>query len=303
MGMNSFKLCALLAILFCFSLGVSAKEFRLKHQHVLSSDGPDSGLDSYTLIRNVLAEKAIESPDLYESNHTGSRHITEDTDAIVGNHFVFYSHLDLDSDRDKGKTDRQRNEIKVYDYSNPELMGFKKDVMQYRWKFKIEDDFEFSKSFTHFFQIKGKNVSKKNSKNGGDSYPLITFTVVDKGENGNQFQLRHNSGKDKDGNNTYTDKLVIGNLSQITGQWVEFFVQIKYAEKGSLHFQIKSVENGNTIVDIKKDNLDMWRGEGKKDFARPKWGIYRSLKNKQSLRSEEEIARFADFTISKGKLK
>lgn len=303
MTKSSFKVCATLVILFCCALNVNAKEFRLKHQTILTADGPDSGLDSYRLIHNVFAEKSIESPDLYESNHTGTLHITEDTDSVVGNHFVFHSHLDLDSDRDKGASDRQRNEIKIHDHSNPELMGFKKDTMQYRWQFKIEDDFEFSKSFTHFFQIKAKNVSKKNSKNGGESYPLITLTVVDRGNNGNEFQLRHNAGFDKEGNKTRTEKLIRGNLDLITGQWVEIFVQATYAEKGNLVFQIKSVETDDILIDYKNDTLDMWRGEGKKDFSRPKWGIYRSLKDKESLRNEEETARFANFSISKGKLK
>ena len=60
-------------------------------------------------------------------------------------------------------------------------------ILSYLWKFKIDDDFEFSKSFTHFFQIKAKNVSKKNSANGGESYPLITFTVAEKGGNRNEY--------------------------------------------------------------------------------------------------------------------
>lgn len=303
MSKKSLLLSLFLMTLCCCSSLVNAKEFKLKHQHTLTADGPEEGLDSYAQIWNVLAPKSIESPDLYSSNHTDTKHIIEANDDVVGNHFVFLSHLDDDTDRDKGKSDRQRNEIKVHDRSNPELMGFKNETMQYRWKFKIEDDFEFSKSFTHFFQVKAKNVSKKNNANGGDSYPLITLTVVDRGDEGNEFQLRHNAGFDENGGKTDTAKLIRKNLSLISGQWVEILAQIKYSEKGSIHFQIRSVETGELIVDFKKDKLDMWRGEGKQDFMRPKWGIYRSLKDKKSLRSDEEIARFADFSISKGKLK
>jgi len=303
MAQKTSLLYITLLTLLCWMPSGVAKEFKLKHQNILTSDGPDTGLDSYALIRKVFGKKAIESPDLYESNHTDTQHIIEASDDIVGDHFVFFSHLDHDTDRDKGRTDRQRNEIKVYDKSNPELMGFEGDTMQYRWKFKIEDDFEFSKSFTHFFQIKAKSVSKKRKKNGGDSYPLITLTAADRGESGSEYQLRYNSGYDQEGNKTKTDKLVRGEMSLITGHWIEIFAQITYAEKGNLIFQIKNAENGAIIVDFQKDGLDMWRGEGKKDFARPKWGIYRSLKNKERLRSNEEVARFADFSISKGKLK
>ena len=295
------RLTALLFILF--SINSHAKEFSQQYHHELTSDGPDNGLDSYSLIRNTFGKKAIESPDLYESNHTGTRHITEDEDDIVGPHFVFFSHLNDDTDRDKGKTDRQRNEIKIYDRSNPELMGFKGDTMHYRWKFRIDNDFEFSKNFTHFFQIKAKNVSKKRNKNGGDSYPMITFTVADIGSDENQFQLRYSSGTDKQGNKASSEKLIREDVSLLSGKWIEFFVQITYKEKGNLQVIAKDIETDEILIDFKKRKLDMWRGEGKGDFARPKWGIYRSLKDKDSLRSNEEVARFANFAITKGKLK
>jgi len=46
----------------------------------------------------------------------------------------------------------------------------------------------------------------------------------------------------------------------------------------------------------------MWRGFSDDDFARPKWGIYRSIVETDSLRPEEEQVRFADFVIKKGVL-
>ena len=303
MNHKVLKISIILSTLMMCTFNVNAKSFKPLHETVLSADGPENGKSSYDLIRTAFTKKAIESPDLYSSNHTSTQHIIEASDDIVGHHFVFLSHLNHDKDRGKGTTDRQRNEIKVHDHSTPELMGFKQDTMQYRWKFKIDDDFTFSKSFTHFFQIKAKNVSKKRDKNGGDNYPLLTLTAVVKSNGRNEFQLRHNSGYDKNLKNTKTTKLVRGDMSQIAGQWVEIFAEVTYGEKGKLHFQIKTIENDALIVDLKRDNLDMWRGEGKQDFMRPKWGIYRSLKNKESLRSDEEIARFADFSIIKGKLK
>ena len=303
MNNNVRKIRAVILIIILFSISAHTKEFSQIYHHELVSDGPNNGLDSYTLIRTAFGEKAIESPDLYESNHTETLHIIEDEDDIVGPHFVFFSHLNDDSDRDKGKTDRQRNEIKIYDRSNPELMGFKGDTMHYRWKFKIDDDFEFSKNFTHFFQIKAKNVSKKRNKNGGDSYPMITFTVADIGSDENQFQLRYSSGTDKQGNKASSEKLIRKDVSLLSGKWIEFFVQITYKEKGNLLLIAKDIETGEILIEFQQDKLDLWRGEGKGDFARPKWGIYRSLKNRESLRDDEEIALFADFSITKGKLK
>ena len=46
----------------------------------------------------------------------------------------------------------------------------------------------------------------------------------------------------------------------------------------------------------------MWRGFSDADFARPKWGIYRSIVETDSLRADEERVRFADFSITKGKI-
>ena len=33
-------------------------------------------------------------------------------------------------------------------------------------------------------------------------------------------------------------------------------------------------------------------------FLRPKWGIYRSLLDAENLRADEEIVRFANFSVS-----
>ena len=89
-------------------------------------------------------------------------------------------------------------------------------------------------------------------------------------------------------------------MAKFTGQWVEFFVQITFADEGQLIVTAKNIETGEALIDFEQSGLDMWRGESKADFSRPKWGIYRSLKQKESLRAEEEKARFADFEILKG---
>ena len=280
-----------------------SQSFQEKSHHELIADGPNSGLSSYRLIQNAFGVRAIESPGLYSSNHSGIPHIIEAQDEIVGPHFVFLAHRDKDKDRDKDTTDRQRNEIKAYNNSPKGLKAFKGETMQYRWKFKVEDDFEYSKSFTHFFQIKAKNVKKKKKPKDSDKYPVMTITAVDDGANGNIFQLRHSPSLDANGKRQKTTRLIEKDMSDFTGQWIEFFVQITFQDNGQLIFQAKNIETGELLVDFKNENIDMWRGEHKTDFSRPKWGIYRSLKDKNSLRSHEEKARFADFSIRKGRLK
>lgn len=280
-----------------------AQSFVEDKQRDLIADGPNRGLNSYELIKKAFGEKAIESPGLYPSNHPGTPHIFEAEDDVVGPYFIFLSHRDEDKDRDKDYTDRQRNEIKAYDRSRSSLKGFEGETMQYRWKFKIDESFEFSKSFTHFFQIKAKNVKKQKNPKDSDKYPILTISAIDSGDGGNIFQLRHSPSLDANGNRLKFTRLVEDDMSRFTGQWIEFFVQITYEDSGQLIFQAKNIETGEVLVDFQEDNIDMWRGEHKSDFSRPKWGIYRSLKDKESLRSEEERARFADFSIRKGTIK
>lgn len=293
----------------CAAVPLSAQSLRvgpvftIEQENSLKSDGPETGLDSYALIQRVFGRRAIESPDLYDDNHPDVLHIIEEEDDIVGPHFVFLAHRDDDKDRDKDFTDRQRNEIKAYDKSDKSLKAYKNEVMQYRWKFKIDDEFEFSKNFTHFFQIKAKNLSKIRNPKDSDKYPILTISAVDKGKRGNLFELRHSPSLDENGNRQKFARLVEKEMSLFTGQWIEFFVQITHHDEGQLIFQAKNIETGALLVDYRNDNIDMWRGEGQGDFARPKWGIYRSLKDKESLRSAEERARFADFTITKGVIK
>lgn len=282
------------------ALPITAQSFTSKQQNTLKSDGPDEGLDSYALIKKVFGPRSIESPDLYDDNHPDVMHIIEDEDGQVGPHFVFLAHRDKDKDRDKDFVDRQRNEIKAYDKSRKSLKAYENEAMQYRWKFKIDDDFEFSKNFTHFFQIKAKNVSNKRNSKDSDKFPVLTISAADKGARGNVFQLRHSPSLDENGERIKFQTLLEERMTLFTGQWIEFFVQITYKDQGQLIFQAKSIETGALLVDYKNDNLDMWRGETNSDFSRPKWGIYRSLKDKESLRRAEEKARFADFSISKG---
>ena len=279
-----------------------AEDFKEIASVTLKADGADEGKSAYKLIRKAFGDKAMESPDLYKSNHTGQPHIIEDTDGIVGPHFVFLSHRDEDMDRDKDITDRQRNEIKAYDKSKKRLKAFEGETMQYRWKFKVDEGFEFSKNFTHFFQIKAKNLNKSSNSKDSDKFPVVTFTGVDKGNGSNEFQLRHSPSLTVDGERLKYTKLAQADMSKFTGQWVEFFVQATFADEGQLIVTAKNIETGETIIDFEQSNIDMWRGENKGDFSRPKWGIYRSLKQKESLRADEEKARFADFEVIKGKL-
>lgn len=273
--------------------------FVLESETIVSSDGVNSGLSAYELIENAFAEGSIEAPDFYSSNHDDVAHIFEDEDTIVGPHFVFLAHRDEDYDRDGGPSDRQRNEIKTYDKSREELKSYEGQTFQYTWKFKIDSELELSSRFSHFFQIKAKNYSEDNS-NGNDNQPIFTLSGAERSSTGNEMQVRYNSGYDINGDSTSDVYMTRVNWSLITDEWLEVFVQITYAEQGKFDMTVTRMSDNTTIIDLSEDNIDTWRGVEAADFVRPKWGIYRSILETESLRAEEEQVRFADFTIRKG---
>ena len=277
-------------------------DFIVTQETTLNADGENTGLTAYTLIENAFSEGAIESPDMYSGNHQGVVHIIEDTDSIVGNHFVFLAHRDEDQDKDKGATDRQRNEIKSYDKSPAATLAFKDETVQYHWKFKVSSELELSSKFSHFFQIKARNDSNDNT-NGNDDQPIITLSGAQKNSTGNQLQVRYSAGFDENGNSTGLDKnLVETDWSLITDEWIAVFVQATFSEEGQFEMTLRRLSDNEELFSISEQNIDMWRGFSDEDFARPKWGIYRSIVETDSLRAEEEQVRFADFVIKKGVL-
>lgn len=276
--------------------------FNVHAETMLKSDGPNTGLNSYSLIENVFAGGSIEAPDFYSSDHTAVHHIIEDEDDTVGAHFVFLAHRDLDLDRGV-ESDRQRNEIKAYDKSDQNLLAFENDTLQYSWKFKVSSEHELSSRFTHFFQIKARNENEDDS-NGNDNQPTVTISAAEKNSTGNELQVRFSTGNNPDGTRTSDIYLATIDWFLITDEWLEVFVQATFAEgdQGALKLTITRMSDKKIMIDIDERAIDMWRGVSEQDFARPKWGIYRSVSEKDSLRAEEEKVRFADFIVRKGTL-
>ena len=249
----------------------------------LDADGDMIGLDAYDLIRDFGGPRPIEAPDLYPINHPEVRHIYEDTDDIVGNHFVFVIHRDIDIDRDRVENDdRQRNEIKTYDKSEEAVKGYENETFIYRWKFKINSEMEVSRRFTHLFQLKAVG--------GDDSQPILTISGAERsGEDG--IEVRHSPLLQT----TILDRTDWG---LVTGEWLEAYCRVTFAESGDLRLIVTRMSDSAVILDVEESGLDLWRGEDASHFVRPKWGIYRSIVETDNLRPEEEIVRFANFSIS-----
>ena len=265
------------------SLPEDEEQFDSLSLRTLSADG-EGQVDTYDLIKNFAGPNPIEAPDLYEINHPGSPHIFEATDQDVGDHFVFVIHRDDDRDRDRlDVTDRQRNEIKTYDKSDDAVKAYEDEIMIYRWKFKIESGISLTTRFSHFFQLKAVG--------GDDSMPILTLTGnIQSGDDG--FEVRHSPLSS-------TTDLARTDRDKVEGRWLTAYVRATFSEEGDLRMIIVDETAKEVVFDIAKQGLDMWRGTEADHFVRPKWGIYRSLAEKENLRIDEEVVRFTDFQIEK----
>lgn len=275
----TLTLFTILSLLFV----AQAQNYKVLSTVKLESDGPE-GVETYALIKSVLGTGSMEVPDLYPENHPGVKHVIEETDDIMGHHFTFLIHRDIDKDRDTDNLDRQRNEIKAYSGSEPELKAYKGESLRYHWFFQLDEGFSISNNFSHFFQLKAV---------GGDysSQPVVTISGSRNSSNP-EFEIIHSrlTGSE-DVQLVHTDWAEAN-----TGQWMEMEALVTYKDEGYLKVSVTNM-NGDTILVTENENIDMWR-EGS-EFVRPKWGIYRSLSSSQYLSEGEERARFADFSVQK----
>lgn len=238
--------------------------------------------DTYSLIAKTLGSLP-ETPDC--SDKLFGPHITQKYDTELKMPiFVFHIHLKKDDDRCKS-FDRQRVEIKTMG-NNPTsdyLKAFQGDSASYRWIFKIPKGFKSSQNFTHIHQIKAFD--------GDDKLPLVTLTLKKETQNGSStLQVLHIDSSGKTINlapQTFSDRY--------EGIWLEAEEKIKFGSNGFFSFKLSKLKEREEIFFISKTNLDLWRTNT--TIIRPKWGVYRSLKNLDQLRDEEFF--FGGFCLAK----
>lgn len=244
---------------------------KLEAQTTLSADG---STDTYTLINSVLAPgyTAVETPDC--SHEDFGDHIDQAMDDVLSKYvFRFHIHVSPDDDRCKNY-DRQRTEIKTYDQSPDNLKAVAGEIVEYKWKFKLDKDFQGSSSFTHLHQVKAVGGSE-------EGMPLITYTA-----RADILQLRYAE---------YATQTTIKqvDLEPFLGEWVEATEHITFGENGTYKVVIKRISDGVTVLSYENNDIRMWKTDA--EFLRPKWGIYRSLDNEDDLR--DEIILYNDFSI------
>lgn len=269
----------LVTTLACRKFWEYAKEKGLPMGTVLRANGPGN---TYELIDSVLGggASAEEVPDC--SHPDFGRHISEVYDSTLCRFvFLFYMHVTPDNDRCSA-FDRQRNEIKTFGPSPDSLKAFLNDTMTHHWKFKLDSGFQPSPNFTHIHQIKAGD--------GDDGAPIITLTP--RFGHPDKMQVIHTGSSSA----TSLGTVLQVDLTPFKGTWVEAEEHIIYKTNGTYSITIRRMRDDSVLLSYTNTNIDMWRNGT--TFARPKWGIYRSLNNKSYLRDEQ--VRFADFCIAKG---
>lgn len=270
--------------------------FTCNAQVTLNADGPD-GVGTYELITKALAPEtkngAVEAPDAIHPSF--GRHITEVYDNDLKKYvFEFYMHVSNtppDNEPVKGKTDRQRVEIKSFEPSPDNLKGTNGETVQYKWRFKIPLGFRPTSGFTHIHQIKAVG--------GDDGNPLFTLTLRKMPNALNKLELIY--VKDEA---TKMIKYQTANMSLFEGTWVEATETIKVGLKGTYALTIKKVADGTVLMNYSNSDIQTIRSAytsktgtayTANSFIRPKWGIYRSLKEIATMK--DETMRFSDFSI------
>ena len=240
----------------------------------------DTAKETYALINSILANPNRDVVEVPDCNHSDfGKHITQAFDNELNkNVFLFHIHVTPDNDRCKaGVNDRQRNEIKTYADSPENLIARNGETVQYKWKFRLSDDFKPSASFTHIHQIKSVDGPFA-------SIPMISFTLRKKTPD--RLELRHTATSNQ-------ETIATADLDLFRGKWVSVTETIKFSDSGSYVLEIKNIATNEIILNYNNTAIDMWQNGA--DFSRPKWGIYRSLNNKADLK--DEIVKFADFSI------
>jgi hypothetical protein len=184
-------------------------------------------------------------------SHPGVKHIF-----AQGDTFRWEMHV-----IDRDGSDRQRQEVKGMHAGGQNLSMLSGETWRITYDLFIPDSLKGTTSFTHIFQIKQPNGSP------GAGPPLATISLQRSGST-EYIAMRG-----------FASGVTIGRtpLAPLKNHWVTVDMTLLIANKGAARFVIR--DGGRTVVDAQHD-ADLWASTR----ARPKWGIYRSLKDRAQLK-------------------
>jgi hypothetical protein len=265
-----------LSKIYILFLSILLTVSNINAQVILNANGTD---DTYDLINSVLApgNNVVETPDCI---HTDVKHVDQVFDVDLDKYvFRFKAHKHPDNDRCQ-KFDRQRTEIKTYDKSPANLKATLDEKVKYTWNFKLSSDFQPSSKFTHLHQIKAVDGPH-------DAMPLITLTA--RKSSPDKLELRY-------GEELSQITLTEIPLADFKGEWVSVKETIHFQEKNLATYKLKIIKmsDSSVLLDYSNNTIKMWKTDAA--FLRPKWGIYRSLLDSNSLKDEDVL--FSDISVT-----
>lgn len=234
--------------------------------------------NTYALINSTFGGNSLEVPDC--GHQSFGPHITQQVDNEL-NRSVFIFHIHINSDNDRcSRDDRQRVEIKPPVGCPENLKGYDQEIVSLSWNFKLYANFRVSPNFCSVHQVKVKG--------GNDSLPLITINLRKRGRN-QLLEVIHNAEINR-------TVLKSENLSKFLGQCIHAKEELKYGKIGKYSLVLSRWDTEEQLLSVTKSEIDLWRDGA--EYARPKWGIYRSLATLDGLRDEDVY--FDSFCLGKG---
>ena len=134
--------------------------------------------------------------------------------------------------------DRQRLEVKTFGPSPDYVKGFFGDTVSYRWRFKLDADFQPSTAFTHIHQIKAGDGTNTDD-------PIFTLTPVTLSTGGERLEVRYITSA---GGSSTRLQGSISHRSKANGS--RLARRSTYSETGTYFIEIRRVSDGAVLLTI-----------------------------------------------------
>ncbi|MHB9856797.1 FHA domain-containing protein [Streptomyces sp. YIM S03343] len=205
---------------------------------------PDAAKDGLGAFEGVEDDRS--------GSHPGVKHIY-----VKDGAYRFDMHL-----KDRDGSDRQRNEVKGMSAAGQDLKILRGQTWRFTYSMYIPSSLHATTSFTHIMQFK---------EPGGGTSPIIVMS------------LRQSGGKPTIELNSALSGKIVGRtpLTPLQDKWISTQLDITFKDGtgGKIDWTVN--DGSTTVANASASGLDTWLGP---ERARPKWGIYRSLKDHANLR-------------------
>jgi hypothetical protein len=191
-------------------------------------------------------------------------------DDRAGSHTSFGPHIRAEGDLfhwymhmvDRDGSDRQRHEVKGMNQAGNNLQMLQGETWKFVYEMFMPTTLTGGSNFTHIHQM------KMVSDAGSSGTPLSTLSTSLSGSTETLVMRSLNGG-------TNFNPIP---LAPLRGHWIEIELEYKIGFGGYARMCVR--DGGATVTDKTMTGVDMWINEGTSGrYARPKWGIYRSLQS------------------------